>query len=285
MPPAPLLRWDAVSSGLIYAVIVGAWAAVLIPMWLRHQDTRALQRAEEDRPRGVRVVSRVGEERRETSRRTRPDPADDLPRLPRPPRRPPGAWAGRPSLAARRRRLLGALTGVTVFATVGALLSVLPVTFLYGCLLLLAGYLVHLRLQARRDAALARRRREIRDRTEARMRRIDSAERVVALRRARDAERALARAGADASGGERAALQEAARIAAARAEEAWEPRTVPLPTYVTQAADRPARTIELASGAWWIAVPAHSDPPAADPTQAGVDEQPAGDTPPRAVNE
>ncbi|MBB1261949.1 hypothetical protein H3147_24520, partial [Streptomyces sp. OF8] len=26
------------SSGLIYAVIVGAWAAYLVPMWLRRQD-------------------------------------------------------------------------------------------------------------------------------------------------------------------------------------------------------------------------------------------------------
>ena len=258
------------SSGLIYAVIVGAWAAVLIPMWLRRQDARAQQRAEEDSPLAVRVVSRGGEERRETSRRTRPDPVEDLPRLPR---RPAGAWGGRRSLAARRRRLLGALMGVTVFATVGALLSVLSVRFLAGCLLLLSGYLVHLRLQARRDAALARRRRELRKRTEARMRRVDSAERVVALRRARDAERALAEAAADARAEELPALEEAARIAAANAEQAWEPRSVPLPTYVTSPSARPQRTIELASGARWVAVPAPAEP-AADDADA-----------PRAVNE
>ena len=225
------------SSGLIYAVIVGAWAAVLIPMWLRRQDARAQQRAEEDSPLAVRVVSRGGEERRETSRRTRPDPVEDLPRLPR---RPAGAWGGRRSLAARRRRLLGALMGVTVFATVGALLSVLSVRFLAGCLLLLSGYLVHLRLQARRDAALARRRRELRKRTEARMRRVDSAERVVETHLALDAERAALlqqereREAAEGQAREAAEQEEQERRRLAElAAAGWEPRPTTLPTYVT----------------------------------------------------
>ena len=34
----PSTVWGVSSSGLIYAVIVGAWAAYLVPMWLRRQD-------------------------------------------------------------------------------------------------------------------------------------------------------------------------------------------------------------------------------------------------------
>ncbi|MDP9399264.1 MAG: hypothetical protein M3P96_16230, partial [Actinomycetota bacterium] len=94
----------------------------------------------------------------------------------------------------------------------------------------------------------------------------------------------LAQAAADARAEELPALEEAARIAAANAEQAWEPRSVPLPTYVTPpSARRPQRTIELASGARWVAVPATSEPTAPQPAAP----QPAADDAdaPRAVNE
>ncbi|MBO1336489.1 gephyrin-like molybdotransferase receptor GlpR [Streptomyces sp. VRA16 Mangrove soil] len=78
------------SSGLIYAVIVGAWAAYLVPMWLRRQDELNEARPTERFSTAIRLLSgRAGMERRyakdlqarspETDER-RGDPADpDVP--------------------------------------------------------------------------------------------------------------------------------------------------------------------------------------------------------------
>ncbi|MFF4760592.1 gephyrin-like molybdotransferase receptor GlpR [Streptomyces sp. NPDC001292] len=53
------------SSGLIYAVIVGAWAAYLVPMWLRRQDELNEARPTERFSTAIRFLSgRAGMERR-----------------------------------------------------------------------------------------------------------------------------------------------------------------------------------------------------------------------------
>ncbi|MGR6970963.1 divisome protein SepX/GlpR [Streptomyces cynarae] len=53
------------SSGLIYAVIVGAWAAYLVPMWLRRQDELNESRPTERFSTAIRLLSgRAGMERR-----------------------------------------------------------------------------------------------------------------------------------------------------------------------------------------------------------------------------
>ncbi|MFJ5026865.1 gephyrin-like molybdotransferase receptor GlpR [Streptomyces sp. NPDC088560] len=53
------------SSGLIYAVIVGAWAAYLVPMWLRRQDELNEARPTERFSTAIRLLSgRAGMERR-----------------------------------------------------------------------------------------------------------------------------------------------------------------------------------------------------------------------------
>ncbi|MGW2933799.1 divisome protein SepX/GlpR [Streptomyces sp. NPDC001156] len=53
------------SSGLIYAVIVGAWAAYLVPMWLRRQDELNESRPTERFSTAIRLLSgRSGMERR-----------------------------------------------------------------------------------------------------------------------------------------------------------------------------------------------------------------------------
>ncbi|MCI0384534.1 gephyrin-like molybdotransferase receptor GlpR [Streptomyces sp. CNQ085] len=53
------------SSGLIYAVIVGAWAAYLVPMWLRRQDELNESRPTERFGTAIRLLSgRAGMERR-----------------------------------------------------------------------------------------------------------------------------------------------------------------------------------------------------------------------------
>ncbi|MDJ1136435.1 divisome protein SepX/GlpR [Streptomyces iconiensis] len=76
------------SSGLIYAVIVGAWAAYLVPMWLRRQDELNEARPTERFSTAIRLLSgKAGMERRyarDAERREARDAreADDPPSLP-----------------------------------------------------------------------------------------------------------------------------------------------------------------------------------------------------------
>ncbi|MFD3884271.1 gephyrin-like molybdotransferase receptor GlpR [Streptomyces microflavus] len=66
MPPRkPLYGVSVSSSGLIYAVIVGAWAAYLVPMWLRRQDELNEARPTERFSTAIRLLSgRAAMERR-----------------------------------------------------------------------------------------------------------------------------------------------------------------------------------------------------------------------------
>ncbi|MFE9726830.1 gephyrin-like molybdotransferase receptor GlpR [Streptomyces sp. NPDC005794] len=66
MPPCkPLYGVRVSSSGLIYAVIVGAWAAYLVPMWLRRQDELNEARPTERFSTAIRLLSgRAAMERR-----------------------------------------------------------------------------------------------------------------------------------------------------------------------------------------------------------------------------
>ncbi|MFI2368469.1 gephyrin-like molybdotransferase receptor GlpR [Streptomyces sp. NPDC018833] len=70
------------SSGLIYAVIVGAWAAYLVPMWLRRQDELNEARPTERFSTAIRLLSgRAGMERRyakELRVRTAEEPERDV---------------------------------------------------------------------------------------------------------------------------------------------------------------------------------------------------------------
>ncbi|GHF97805.1 gephyrin-like molybdotransferase receptor GlpR [Streptomyces filamentosus] len=72
------------SSGLIYAVIVGAWAAYLVPMWLRRQDELNEARPTERFSTAIRLLSgRAGMERRYAKElrerdRTAPEAATDV---------------------------------------------------------------------------------------------------------------------------------------------------------------------------------------------------------------
>ncbi|MEU5630960.1 gephyrin-like molybdotransferase receptor GlpR [Streptomyces rishiriensis] len=72
------------SSGLIYAVIVGAWAAYLVPMWLRRQDELNEARPTERFSTAIRLLSgRAGMERRYAkdlrARSTEEEPGADAP--------------------------------------------------------------------------------------------------------------------------------------------------------------------------------------------------------------
>ncbi|MFF2810926.1 hypothetical protein ACFVT2_27875 [Streptomyces sp. NPDC058000] len=172
------------SSGLIYAVIVGAWAAYLVPMWLRRQDELNEARPTERFSTAIRLLSgRAGMQRRydkehgespagEADEEQEPDATDDpagarsfgdpvpLPALPDDTRTRAPAAPPRPSLAertkrakvlARRRRtitiLFFAFTAGAIAAAVGGL------GFLWAPALpavLLTAYIVYLRAQERR---------------------------------------------------------------------------------------------------------------------------------------
>lgn len=68
------------SSGLIYAVIVGAWAAYLVPMWLRRQDELNEARPTERFSTAIRLLSgRAAMERRVAKARAENvEPGDDV---------------------------------------------------------------------------------------------------------------------------------------------------------------------------------------------------------------
>ncbi|MFF4283043.1 hypothetical protein ACFY0Z_30205 [Streptomyces kronopolitis] len=171
------------SSGLIYAVIVGAWAAYLVPMWLRRQDELNEARPTERFSTAIRLLSgRAAMQRRYDKERggypsddagdevdpdTPADEADARPFVdpapadaPEAPRTRVQAAVPRPSAAertkrakvlARRRRtttlLFLAFTVGAVVAAVGGM------PFLWAPALpalLLTAYIVYLRTQERR---------------------------------------------------------------------------------------------------------------------------------------
>ncbi|MFF4954532.1 divisome protein SepX/GlpR [Streptomyces chattanoogensis] len=173
------------SSGLIYAVIVGAWAAYLVPMWLRRQDELNEARPTERFSTAIRLLSgRAAMQRRydkgqeecpadDAADEQRPDALADEPDAgpfgdPEPP-----AEAGieaphtrvqsappRPSLAertkrakvlARRRRTITVLFLTFTVGAIAAAVGGLP--FLWAPAVpaaLLTAYIIYLRVQERR---------------------------------------------------------------------------------------------------------------------------------------
>ncbi|MBB5786385.1 divisome protein SepX/GlpR [Jiangella mangrovi] len=224
-------------SGLIYAAIVAAWAAFLVPKWVRRNE-EVEQARSADVERGVRVLS---------------------PRRGRPPQAPHGAVvvpqpAGAvvtPSVdrdvfaeaARRRRRILSLLLVLLVvsagFVLVGRAQAWLPAG---------PGVLLFLFLVVARRAAV----------TQARRQRID------ARRRAASRKREARQGGvvwtsetvtseAEETAPRRLVLPDEVTEPAAAAEGEWSPVSVPLPTYLTKPkATRPAaRKIDLGQpGAW-----------------------------------
>ncbi|MFJ8626967.1 hypothetical protein ACIRD3_29595 [Kitasatospora sp. NPDC093550] len=161
------------SSGLIYAVIVGAWAAYLVPMWLRRQDELNEARPTERFSTAIRLLAGRSALERRAARALGDEPRDDehsndgppgrdgaasgdpAEREPEPPaerpvERPapvsPGGAERRARLLARRRRMVTALflsfaLGAVVAAVAG--LAFLWVPAVPAVLLTL--YIGHLR--------------------------------------------------------------------------------------------------------------------------------------------
>ncbi|MGW1378938.1 divisome protein SepX/GlpR [Streptomyces sp. NPDC002446] len=169
------------SSGLIYAVIVGAWAAYLVPMWLRRQDElnearpterfstairllsgRAAMQRRYDKEHGEYPADDAGEEQHpdaladEAAAGPFADPADEPEALhtrvqPAPPRPSLSERAKRAKVLARRRRTITVLFLAFTVGAVVAAVGGLP--FLWAPALpalLLTAYIVYLRAQERR---------------------------------------------------------------------------------------------------------------------------------------
>ncbi|MEV8532788.1 hypothetical protein [Streptomyces sp. NPDC051211] len=300
------------SSGLIYAVIVGAWAAYLVPMWLRRQDELNEARPTERFSTAIRLLSgRAGMERRyarelreraaeEAEAQADPDVATELVNSVEadarasgmsPTRAEPRALAAerlertrreqRLQVLARRRRTTALL--FLVF-TLGAIVAAVGgLRFLWAPAVpavLLSAYIVHLRVQERRRFAFTMDRR-----------RAEAAARRLRENRPRRREPEAA-AGADPDPAPPVSPQEAGRRALVEQTDhaewvdqqkerergpargdSWEPVPVPLPTYVT-APVAPRATGSPAPDAW---SPARSS--TAEPTEPRLRAQrPAPDS-------
>ncbi|MEV7020581.1 hypothetical protein [Kitasatospora sp. NPDC093558] len=198
------------SSGLIYAVIVGAWAAYLVPMWLRRQDELNEARPTERFSTAIRLLAgrsalerraarALGDEPRDDEQSSDGPPARDEAvsgdpghREPEPPaerpERPapavPGGVERRARLLARRRRMVTAL--FLAFALGAVVAAVAGLAFLWVPAVpavLLTLYIGHLR-------------RLERQRYEVKLDRVRAAQAAERLRK-REQQRAEARAAAD----------------------------------------------------------------------------------------
>ncbi|MFI9362615.1 hypothetical protein ACIG5E_16410 [Kitasatospora sp. NPDC053057] len=161
------------SSGLIYAVIVGAWAAYLVPMWLRRQDELNEARPTERFSTAIRLLAGRSALERRAARALGDEPRDDEQSNDGPPERDEAAFgdpvapepeppvehpAERPAparaaggerrarLLARRRRMVTAL--FLAFALGAVVAAVAGLAFLWVPAvpaLLLTLYIGHLR--------------------------------------------------------------------------------------------------------------------------------------------
>ncbi|MBW1603924.1 hypothetical protein JJV70_17805 [Streptomyces sp. JJ66] len=298
------------SSGLIYAVIVGAWAAYLVPMWLRRQDELNDARPTERFTTAIRMLTgRAAADRRRSpapGARTddaatpgEPDGTYDADR----PRTDPAPHGGedRPAagrafeeraararvLARRRRTTMVLFLALTVGAVAAAVGGVRLLWAPAAPAVLLTVYVVYLRGQERHRHAVKLDQR----RAEAAARQLHE------RRRATVPEPAAAPAptpAPTATADRRALVEEtdhAEWIDQQRAPrgpsgpDGWDPVPVPLPTYVNApVAPRSATDVDLGAPDAWSS--ARAEPPADErrPTPTPLYDQYADDTRPRAAN-
>jgi hypothetical protein len=282
-----------VGGGVIYAVIVVLWAAVLVPMWLRRHDEVTESRSVDRFQGAMRTLSRrePGGDRREvlvprrSATRALPDGAADQ-------------MSAAAQAAVRRRRTVLALAGVTVLLVVLGALKVIPLWAAPLPFVLLLGFLAQASMSTRRARAreLAARRSRA---TAQRRARVAAAERAVATGRypePAESERPAERAAATERPFDQyvvetwvpvrsAAPTEAVRDPAfydAVAENAWSPVEVPLPTYVlAPKAPRSVRVIDLTKPGSWTSGHLSDDELVEIDDQTG---EPLSATPPPATS-
>ena len=259
------LAFQGVSSGLIYAVIVGLWAVVLVPMWLRRHDESSESRSVDRFEGAMRTLSRRSgsADRREVL----------VPRRASVPLRPDGVPAqdARAVAATRRRRTGLALLGL-LLVTVGlGMLGVLPIWLAVVPMLLVAGFGWQSHVATRRAAARATAARRVRAAQSRRLRE----ESVEARLAGRPARRPMAAPVVEPMVAVVEPVVVDEEFYDAVAEHVWDPVPVPLPTYVTAPkAPRSVRVIDLTKPGAWTS--GHLE--VQDPAGAALDAAAAADS-------
>lgn len=234
------------SSGLIYAVIIGMWALVLIPMWLRRHDEATEARSVEKFSTAMRVLSRrtapAGEHRYVIGPLSDSDDATaDASRPRKSWRLPPAPLPVSPAArAAARRRQVALLLAIGLVLLVLALVVGLigPAAPVIVGMALIA-YLLNARREAMRSAA----RRSPRARPTVRTVAAGSRPRgIVPDAPAELPDDGAAEAPVDAA---EAIFDQETNTTT------WQPVPVPLPTYVTAPVVRRTRTIDLTPAGSW----------------------------------
>jgi hypothetical protein len=249
-----------VGSGIIYAGLIGLWAAYFIPRWLRRHDELSESRSVEKFDHAMRILSRrePTPDKRYVVMPPRPEPApSSLPTRGRTARVPaqrsaPGRRPRIGAAAMRRRRILAALLLMTVLAAGLAPLTPVPWWAPVVLLVVTVTDLVHLRVQVRRSREVTRTRRAVRRSVRSRIMRFDALDRLMSVRRELAEERAAEEARWEAAEEALRIDREAEERRLAEEAAGWSPVPVPLPTYVSKPmAPRRAPAIDVTKpGAW-----------------------------------
>lgn len=140
------------TTGLIYVAIVAAWAAYLVPMWLRRHDERSRLKAVERYSSAMRVLSRRTDSDDRARYVVRPK-GSEVPRVIAPaPTRSAAQVRARRLAAMRRRRVLSTLTLALMSVGSLAFFSLLPRWSALIPVGLLLSFVVLTRWQLRRQS-------------------------------------------------------------------------------------------------------------------------------------
>jgi len=293
-------------TGVIYALVVLAWAAYLLPQALRRHDEAARKHSIERFSSAMRVLARRGSSRderfivtppRTVDRVLTPSLASGTPSGPAQPRQRPSRAALK-AAAARRRRVLVVLASLTLLTAIVVAFGLVPLWSLAVPVALIAGFLAVARRQVRRAS-------------EAYWDEVADAQPEPSNVITRPATRVDASHGAKKTDPPPAPEEdddeptitlapedlEVARVGVgvvttADGESLWDPLPVTLPTYVDKTvAKRSYRTIALGEPGTWSSghseqatATAKAGAPADASTVAETDADEAVDEPPRAVN-
>jgi hypothetical protein len=232
-----------VGSGIIYAGLIGLWAAYFIPRWLRRHEELSESRSVEKFDHAMRILSRRDPtpDKRYVVMPPRPEPAPStLPTRSRtrtsiPVQR--SAPVRRPRIGAaatRRRRILAALVLVTLLTATLTPLTPVPWWAPVLLLVLTVADLVHLRVQVRRSREVTRTRQAVRRSVRSRIMRFDALDRLMSVRRELAEERAAEEARWEVAEEALRLDREAEERRVAAEAAGWNPVPVPLPTYVSK---------------------------------------------------
>ena len=226
-------------SGIIYAGLIGLWAAYFIPRWLRRHEELSESRSVEKFDHAMRILSRRDPtpDKRYVVMPPKPEPAPStLPTRGRVPAQ-RSAPVRRPRIGAaaiRRRRILAALVLLTVLTAVLSPLTPVPWWAPVLLLVLTVADLVHLRVQVRRSREVTRTRQAVRRSVRSRIMRFDALDRLMSVRRELAEERAAEEARWEAAEEALRLDREAEERRVAAEAAGWNPVPVPLPTYVSK---------------------------------------------------